>query len=301
MLKYLARKEMRQQLTLEDWLKKIKKVQDPLKLTDILLSDWPFVNKVKVLLSLPKMAVDNNTGMRYLEFRLEDSGCFELAQVVRWLSFWNLPMKSLEKGLEWSEAIVYADVSIRRVVQREIYVREEANALQKSLALEEVDNQDKRATKQARLEGYEDELEALNNRYWELVYCAGGFESVMPAGILGRAFKSCRTDPEWYLCQWLREDCARRGGCCGRGCGCCEKARTTERQWNQGHCTSVCSCCIREQRRSDEDVRSEQFQAEQDFSFEFADMECQYSARLNRAYIWRLSFLDELDLCGFFE
>lgn len=83
MFKYLARKEMRQQLTLEDWLKKIKKVQDPLKLTDILLSDWPFVNKVKVLLSLPKMAVDNNTGMRYLEFRLEDSGCFELAQVVR--------------------------------------------------------------------------------------------------------------------------------------------------------------------------------------------------------------------------
>lgn len=300
MLKYLVKKEKRQQSALEDWLKKSKKIRDPLKLTDILLSDWPFVNKVKILISLPKKAIRDNTGMRLLESRLKESGCFQLAQVVRWLSFWNLPKQSLDEGLGWSAIVIMTDNAIRLVVQREIYVQEELKALQKSLVLEELDDKNKRVTKKACLKEYETELENLNNLYWDTVHIAGENMGKMPAGILGRAFKSCRTDPEWYLCQWLREDCARRGGCCGRDCGCCERARTTERQWNRGHCTRECGCCIRNKRRSYEDVDSEECQ-EEDLSFYMAAKESQYSGRLNRAYIWHLSFLDELDLFGFFE
>lgn len=54
MFKYIAKKEKRQQLALESWFKRVNEVKDPLKLADILLSDWPFANKVKVLVSLPK-------------------------------------------------------------------------------------------------------------------------------------------------------------------------------------------------------------------------------------------------------
>lgn len=58
---------------------------------------------------------------------------------------------------------------------------------------------------------------------------------------------------------WLlgRNGCADNGGCCGRGCGCCEKAllsyiRTSEDDLEErkevgvyGHCTEECPCCIR--------------------------------------------------------
>ena len=66
MFKYFTKKEPRQFLTLEDWLKGINKIKDPLKLTDVLLSDWPFVEKVKILGSLPKKAISNKTGMGVL-------------------------------------------------------------------------------------------------------------------------------------------------------------------------------------------------------------------------------------------
>ena len=39
MLKYFAKKEPQQLLTLEDWFKATGKIKDPLKLTDVLLSD----------------------------------------------------------------------------------------------------------------------------------------------------------------------------------------------------------------------------------------------------------------------
>ena len=291
MFKYIAKKEKRQQLALESWFKRVNEVKDPLKLADILLSDWPFANKVKVLVSLPKKkAIQNNIGIQPLESRLENSGCFELAQVVRWLSFQNLPKQSLDEGLKWSECMIKIDIGIRRAVQREIYIKEEAKALVKLLALEGVEDENKRATKKALLQEYETQLEHLNKFYWETIRFLERKESDIPAGILSKAFKSCRTDPDWYLCQWLREGCAKRGGCCGRDCGCCEKARTTERQWNRGHCTMLCGCCIRKQRRSYEDIKSEDFHAEQDFSFCVAAKESWYPSRIHRAYIWRLSF-----------
>ena len=54
-------------------------------------------------------------------------------------------------------------------------------------------------------------------------------------------------NPTWYLHQCLREDCARRGGCCGCDCGgCCEKDRGNSqksevvRWWTGGHCPTAC-------------------------------------------------------------
>ena len=274
-------------LTLEDWLTRgIKRVKNPQELTNLLLSKWPFAGKVQLLISLPKKATRNDIDMRLLESQLEDAGHTQLAQVVRWRSFWNLPRKRLRESLEWSHVIVCGDMGMRRIVQLEIYVQEEKKALEKS------GKSDTETT--AQLEDYDNALQVLNEDYWNLSRIIGMVEGAIPAGALSRAFKSCRMNPDWYLCQWLRQDCARRGGCCGRGCGCCEKPRTANRQWNRGHCTGLCGCCIRTQGRKD--INAPQCELEEINSFRIACDMTQYSARINRAYIWGLSFMDELDL-----
>ncbi|CAI7601586.1 unnamed protein product [Penicillium glandicola] len=63
-------------------------------------------------------------------------------------------------------------------------------------------------------------------------------------GSLERAFDHWRGNPRWYMHRVLREDCAGRGGCCGRGCGCClnRKLDSTRRR-AVGHCTVECGCC----------------------------------------------------------
>ena len=280
----------RQHQQLLGWLKKATRITDPLKLTDLLLSAWSFADKAKVLFSLPLDAINNKTGMRLLESQLEELGHIQLAQVVRWCSFCNEPKKTRDHGLEWAEYVVKSDIMMRWIVQREIYLQEETRAMQKSLALQEVADEKTKT----RLEEYEAELKRLNDVYWEMSNCVYMLEADIPDGVLKRAFESCRADPEWYLCQWLRQDCARRGGCCGRGCGCCEKARTANRQWNRGHCTGMCGCCIRTQGRKD--INAAQCELEELSSFRIAYEMTQYSARVNRAYIWGLSFMDELDL-----
>ncbi|KAJ5197522.1 hypothetical protein N7449_008001 [Penicillium cf. viridicatum] len=63
-------------------------------------------------------------------------------------------------------------------------------------------------------------------------------------GPLGRAFQYWRSNPRWYMHRVLREDCARRGGCCGRDCGCCLNRKLDEtRRRAAGHCTVECGCC----------------------------------------------------------
>lgn len=231
MLKYFAKKEPQQLLTLEDWFKATGKIKDPLKLTDVLLSDWPFGDKVRILGLLPRKAIANKNGMELLEVRLEESGHSQIAQVLRWILFWELPRHLMKRGLRWSHCLIMIDVEMRQIIQREIYVQEEIKALQKSLELDEESDKTEKSKKKAQLEAYEAHLCGLNRRYWDFRHFSGKFESNMPSGILRRAFKSCRSDPEWYLCSWLREDCARRGGCCGRNCGCCEMGLSTNRQW----------------------------------------------------------------------
>lgn len=90
MFKSVAKKDSSSMLTLEDWLRGVKRVSDPQALSNILLSDCVlFIDKVQILMSLPKKAIGDVVGMRMLESRLEDSGHHQLSQLVRWLSFWG--------------------------------------------------------------------------------------------------------------------------------------------------------------------------------------------------------------------
>ncbi|KAJ5837007.1 hypothetical protein N7447_003033 [Penicillium robsamsonii] len=61
---------------------------------------------------------------------------------------------------------------------------------------------------------------------------------------LQRAFELWRGTPRWYMHRVLREDCAERGGCCGRGCECClSRKLDLTRKRAAGHCTVECGCC----------------------------------------------------------
>lgn len=69
---------------------------------------------------------------------------------------------------------------------------------------------------------------------------ASGFKQ----GELRRAFDLWRSHPLWYLHKTLIEDCAIRGGCCGRECGCCRNRNPPpNRKLAVGHCTAECLCC----------------------------------------------------------
>lgn len=64
-------------------------------------------------------------------------------------------------------------------------------------------------------------------------------------GPLTEGINLWRSHPNWYMHKTLREDCAERGGCCGRSCGCCWHRETLlgHREHAAGHCTVNCDCC----------------------------------------------------------
>lgn len=193
----------------------------------------------------------------------------------------------------WSQRFVEADIEARWIVQREIYLNEEAQALRKSLELS-ADGKEVAAMR-SQLSMYCEELQSLDQKYWDACRLRWKLEGDIPVGSLSRAFKAHRSNPDWYLCEWLRQDCAGRGGCCGRDCGCCEKPRPTHRDWNQGHCTSACGCCVRTRPNHKKNEQAKCNDVEE-FPFDIVANKTSYSARISRAHIWGLSFLDELNL-----
>ena len=163
--------------------------------------------------------------------------------------------------------------------------------MQKALALS-LPSEEK-AVQEYILETYEKELRDLNDQYLKQDKIAWMADVGGPTAALKRAFKAWRQDPDWYLCEWLRQDCAGRGGCCGRDCGCCEKARDTHRGQNRGHCTGACGCCIR---TCGEGKKC----SVKDLAFEIDNPVEAHSIRYNLAYIWGLSYLNEFGLTGYF-
>lgn len=55
---------------------------------------------------------------------------------------------------------------------------------------------------------------------------------------------SLRRDRLWYMRKEMVYDCADRGGCCSRGCGCCARRSLSNTTRIRGHCTMECWCCI---------------------------------------------------------
>lgn len=69
-------------------------------------------------------------------------------------------------------------------------------------------------------------------------------ETFLPRQPLKQMYDSVRENPTCYCHPELVKDCAERGGCCSRSCGCCQTRHlTTLSTKGIGHCTIGCSCC----------------------------------------------------------
>lgn len=107
--------------------------------------------------------------------------------------------------------------------------------------------------------------------YWKYTRLNGALEGDIPYGPFNVAFRQHHKDPDWYLNEYLRADCVRRGGCCGRGCG----------------------CCVRTQ-KSQEDVSVTMQKDMEYFPFDIVALPTPYSERVYQAYIWGFTLLGDL-------
>jgi hypothetical protein len=130
--------------------------------------------------------------------------------------------------------LLFIEGELRRNVQKELCVKEKIEDLRNRGALEKEDL----------AEHLYRELDSLTNDYWWLEREWWIFRSAFTTGPLTKAFELCRSNPRWYMHPFLREDCARRGGCCSRDCRCCSaRANDSTHPLSHGHCTVECGCC----------------------------------------------------------
>ena len=211
---FRRRQTKRQMVTLEDWFRGIQHIRNPLDLTIFLLSspeDWDFNKKVQLLLLLPKKAIRDATGMNLLEIRLEDAGQPQLAQVVRWLCFQNLPWRFQMSNRLWCYMKMGKDDVMSEIVQRSAYIKEELQTMQTSLELLETNansNTEEAIDKCNQINQYKTELQLVEGSYREFNDVLWGVEKAIPVGPLGRAFRAFRKNLDWYLSSQMRQACA---------------------------------------------------------------------------------------------
>lgn len=283
-----------EKLTEEEWIKKLKnskKTKD--WIAPCLSSDLSLVAKMRVLDVVPLSFYNDEYGMRQLIRALERSGLSQLDQFIRYKWFHkNLNNRRVDSELTWCQEVVKADILGRQIVQREIYIKEQMHALRKSLDLSSLSDTDTSSIPEHykeqhnKLGIYEEELQNINREYiihyrnhWKLRVEA-------PRGPLKWAFDVTNKRSMWASLPWLKEDCAGRGGCCARSCGCCAKPRDTNRHlYNQGHCTTACACCIHAHAIDDQNALDDI----KDFPFDATSLPWSgYTRRVIQAYIFRL-------------
>lgn len=210
-----------------------------------------------------------------VETQLEKKSHLEWAQ---WLRFKQYLWWESQPGKfwNWSQRLIETDIRLREVVQREILLKHEYN----QLAANPTSNQ-------VELYVYNQELAALNKEYWRLESTYNALEAACPSEPARRAYASVRRDPRWHLSNfWIRRDCARRGGCCGRRCQCCENPPESNRMKGWGHCTSQCNCCYRARGFPASTADRKLCQPEFHIGDEDESGWDPYSLALHTAYVW---------------
>ncbi|OJJ87389.1 uncharacterized protein ASPGLDRAFT_43944 [Aspergillus glaucus CBS 516.65] len=207
--------------------------------------------------------------------------------------------------MKGSQLMIRADIKARWVVQRESYLHEEIRALRKTSSLQPLVPHPHlhvlsplTAEEKPQLSAYEAQLRHLDTQYTEHKRYMWFLEGGKPLSALGRAFETCRKNPNWYLSKWLRRDCAGRGGCCGRSCECCGRSREIVRwEWRRGGCTSACGCCVRAHAVSG--VEGKGNRKVDDYLEMPASItgscKTMYNVRMHFAYIWGFDLLDDVN------
>lgn len=92
---------------------------------------------------------------------------------------------------------------------------------------------------------FEQKIHVCSQKYWILERKWWEVRASMQDGTLTRAIDFWRSQPRWHMHRILVEYCIGMGGCCARGCGCCDKRQSllVDRRFAAGHCTLKCSCC----------------------------------------------------------
>ncbi|KAH8431733.1 uncharacterized protein LDX57_009388 [Aspergillus melleus] len=140
----------------------------------------------------------------------------------------------------WMSRIYGAERSLVEVAQKEALVDEETNTLLKNSAVEPWNYNEESV-----LNERDRKLGLLNKEYWHAKWNLQNSQATCPYEPLDSAYTCFREKPQWWLLPSLRADCAKRGGCCSRDCGCCERARHAKRPDIVGHCSPSCGCCLR--------------------------------------------------------
>lgn len=258
------------------------------------------MDKVWIGINAQSTIFNDEVGIEWLETKVQDAGLLGLSQLIRYHLFYVKHFSQFNR--EWCQNIIKNDILGRKIVQREVYIQEQIQALKKSLQMFSVSSTDppeldinnerlrKLETWEKELSLYEKELRKLNDQYWIHQRNMWKLEVEMPYGPISRAFKNVKSNTEWHLLPWLREDCARRGGCCGRGCRCCENPRDTNRQfYNQGHCTTSCPCCIHANGLTDTSSLDDM----KDFPIDLlSERWTRYTRRMTQAYIFGLDSIN---------
>lgn len=170
---------------------------------------------------------------------------------------------------------------LRELAQREEGLKEQYVSLELA-----VNSQEDKKQLSARLDG----LEAIPKDYWLLERRLYEQEASLPRGGFLRAYSSWRSNPKWYLHPDLVNDCAGKGGCCGRGCGCCEKrGQAMDRCRSAGHCTVECRCCAKSRGFEVHDTKD--IMANHDYCLSVVKDQSNttYSWRFHQAYYFGIS------------
>lgn len=211
----------------------------------------------------------------YTEKPIGRFGTWRLAQKIRrYIYYRDEPTHNVYK---WAHRVITKEIQLCATAQREVFLKEEIGKLDMSST--EYD--------QKQLHKWTEELELLDKEYWCLERKLYDAESRGKNGPVKEAYFSLRQKPGWHLkSKWLREDCAKRGGCCGRQCKCCESPPGSHRIKGWGHCTIECACCYRRRGFKLEDEEDQKlFQPEFDVS---SSRMTSYSFSIFCAYIWAL-------------
>lgn len=131
--------------------------------------------------------------------------------------------------------VICAEDSLRATVQRVEAVKKKVKALEKAATIE---------NNKSQLADVEEELVQLQRKCWKQELKLYEREQMIPEWPLKQNYDLPRERRAWYMRKELVQDCADRGGCCSRSCGCCARRHLdSERKKGIGHCTLECGCC----------------------------------------------------------
>lgn len=226
--------------------KQLQSAQLPADLLEPLLSKDLSMNEKHDLIEEAPDAVFDKTDGTYgtatlnLENQLVNAKYDELAQRVAC----RFHLRNASANLDWCKELVELDINRRWVIQRKEWLEGKITTIETS-----VKSKMRLQTSQIhKINAYKKQTQSLIPSYWDIQRKQWSSSDSIKSVSASRALKRQRKHPDWYLSGVLREDCAQRGGCCGRGCGCCERSRIKDTNTygvtDRGHCTTACSCCL---------------------------------------------------------